>query len=33
MEQAIGLAMPGLGLWAYRAAERRAREQGTLGAY
>jgi len=29
----FGLAMPGLGLWAYRAAERRAREQGTLGAY
>ncbi len=29
----FGLAMPGLGLWAYRAAERRAREEGTLGAY
>lgn len=29
----FGVAMPALGLWAYRLAERRAREQGTLGVY
>lgn len=30
---AFGVLMPFLGMWAYRAAERRAREKGTLGEY